>query len=83
MDLQTILFIVTGILTVAGTFFGVKSELVKTKLNQVKDVMKEATDVMIVAAAAAADNKISLEEGEQIKKETLEMVGAFKVLIGK
>lgn len=83
MDVQTITLIVSGLLGALSIFLGVKFDVFKKKFGQAKDLMKEASDVLVVAADAAADNKISSEEGEKIKKEVLEMVGAFKVLIGK
>lgn len=83
MDSSTILLIVSAVLTVAGTFFGVKSELVKRKLKEARSLMKEALDVLTVANAAVADNKISSEEAAAIQKEVQEMIGAFKVLVGK
>jgi len=83
MDLQTILIIVSAVLTAIGGFFGVKSELVKRKLNEAKNLMKEAVDVFRVSVDAVGDNKITMEEAESIKKETGEMIDAFNVLIGK
>ena len=83
MDSSTILLIVSAVLTAAGAFFGVKSELVKRKLKEARNLMKEAVDVLSVASDAVADNKIDSVEAEAIKKEVQEMIGAFKVLVGK
>jgi len=83
MELSTILIIVSAVLTAIGTFFGVKSELVKRKLREAKDLMKEAVDVFTVSVEAVGDNKITEEEAESIKKEVQEMIAAFKILLGR
>ena len=83
MELSTILVIVSAVLTGIGAFFGVKSELVKRKLNEAKILLKEAVDVFTVAVEAVGDNKITVEEAEAIKKEVQEMIAALKVLTGK
>ena len=83
MDSSTILLIVSAVLTAVGSFFAVRSELVKKKLKQAQKLMKEALDVLTVANDAVADNKISEVEAAAIQKEVQEMIGAFKVLIGK
>jgi len=83
MDSSTILLIVSAVLTAVGSFFAVKSELVKKKLRQAQKLMKEAVDVLIVSNDAVADNKITEVEASAIQKEIQEMIGAFKVLIGK
>lgn len=83
MELSTILIIVSAVLTAIGGFFGVKSELVKRKLREAKDLMKEAVDVFTVSVEAVGDNKITEEEAESIKKEVQEMIAAFKILLGR
>jgi predicted metal-binding transcription factor (methanogenesis marker protein 9) len=83
MDLDTILMIVSAVLAIAATIFGAKFDAVKKKFAQVKDLVKEGTDVVQVAVDAVADNNITPEEAEAIKKEAQEVIGAFKALIGK
>ena len=83
MDLDTILMIVSAVLAIAATIFGAKFDAVKKKFTQVKDLVKEGTDVVQVAVDAIADNNITPEEAEAIKKEAQEVIGAFKALIGK
>ena len=83
MELSTILIIISAVLTAIGGFFGVKSELVKRKLREAKDLMKEAVDVFTVSVEAVGDNKITEEEAESIKKEVQEMIAAFKILLGR
>ena len=83
MTLETILFIVSGVLTVAATILGVKWNGIKTKLVQIKNLGKEAIDVAVVAVDAVQDDKITKEETDAIVKEAKEVAAAFKLLIGK
>ena len=83
MDLETILFIVSGILTVAGTLLGGKWLKAKGKLGQLKSLGKEAIDVLIVAVDAVEDDKITKDETDRIVKEAKEVAVHFKALIGK
>ena len=70
MDLQTIAFIVTGILTISITFLGVKHRLVKKAL-------KETSDVLLVIVKANEDDKVTSEELSEIVKEIKEAGGAW------
>jgi len=83
MDLDTILFIVSGVLTVAGAVLGTRWLSIKGKLGQLKQLGKEAVDVLVVAIDAVEDDKITKEETEAVKKEAKEAAAAFKALIGK
>jgi len=83
MDLDTILMIVSAVLAIGATVFGAKFDAVKKKLSQVKDLVKEGADVVQVAVDAVADENITPEEAEAIKKEAQEVIGAFKALVGK
>lgn len=83
MELNTILIIVSAVLTGAAALFGFKFDAVKKKLSQFKDLVKEGTDVITTAVDAVGDNRITEEEAQAIKKEALEMIAAFKILIGK
>jgi len=83
MELETILFIVSAVLTVAGAIFGTRWLKIKGKLSQIKSLGKEAVDVLIVAVDAVEDDKITKEETQAIVKEAKEVSAAFKVLIGK
>jgi hypothetical protein len=80
MDAGTIISLVLGVLTVVFSGFWLKS---KNKLTQVKNLVKEASDVITVSVGALDDDKLSPEEIAAIKKEAVEVVAAFKALIGK
>ena len=80
MDIGTIITLVmTAIAALAGGFW-LKA---KGKLGQIKDVIKESADVVIVAVEAVGDDTLTKEEIESIKKEAKEAVAAFKALIGR
>ena len=83
MDLETILFIVSGVMAVAAAVLGTKWDFAKKKITQVGAVGKEAVDVAQTAIAALEDNKITKEETDEIVKEAKELAAAFKTLIGK
>ena len=76
MTLETILFIVSGVLTVAASLFGVK-------YAKVKKLAKEAVDVVIAVVNAWEDDKVTAEETDLIVKEAKEAAAAFKDLLGK
>lgn len=80
MDVGTIISLVLGVVTVVFGGFWLKA---KGKLGQIKNLVKEASDVITVSVGALDDDKLSAEEIEQIKKEAKEVVAAFKILIGK
>jgi hypothetical protein len=80
MDVGTIISLVLGVVTVLFGGFWLKG---KNKLVQIKNLVKEATDVITVSVGALDDDKLSADEIAAIKKEAKEVVAAFKVLIGK
>ena len=80
MDVWTIVSAVLGLVAIVGGGSYLK---VKGKLGQVKNLGKEAVDVLIVAVNAVDDDKITAEEVAAIKKEAKEAAAAFKTLIGK
>ena len=80
MDWLTIVSAVLGLVAIVGGGAYLK---VKGKLGQVKNLGKEAVDVLIVAVNAVDDDKITAEEVAAIKKEAKEAAAAFKTLIGK
>ena len=80
MDVATIISLVLTVVSVAFGGFWLSA---KGKLGQVKNLVKEATDVITVSVGALDDDKLSAEEIAQIKKEAVEVVAAFKLLIGK
>jgi len=80
MDWTVIVSAVLGLAAVVASGFFLKA---KGKLNLVKTLGKEAVDVLIVAIEALDDNTIDKAEVEAIKKEALELKGAWKALIGK
>jgi len=80
MDVWTIVSAVLGLVAIVGGGAYLK---VKGKLGQVKNLRKEAVDVLIVTVNAVDDDKITAEEVAAIKKEAKEAAAAFKTLIGK
>ena len=80
MDIGTIISLVLGVITVIFGGFWLKA---KGKLGQIKNLVKEATDVITVSVGALDDDKLSAEEIASIKKEAAEVVVAFKILLGK
>jgi hypothetical protein len=80
MDVATIISLVLVVVTGVFGGFWLKA---KGKLGQIKNLVKEATDVITVSVGALDDDKLSAEEIAQIKKEAQEVVAAFKALIGK
>jgi len=80
MDWTVIVSALLGLAAVVASGFFLKA---KGKLKQVVALGKEAMDVAIVAVDALEDNAIDKAEVEAIKKEALELKGAWKALIGK
>ena len=80
MEVSTIITLVFAAL---ATIFGGIWLKAKGKLKQIKDVIKEGADVVIVAVEAVGDDKLTAEEIASIKKEAKEAVAAFKALIGR
>ena len=78
MEVETILTIVISIVALVAGGFWLKA---KGKLNDIANVLKEGKDVITSAQSALADDKITKEEKELIKKELAELVGALKQLI--
>ena len=83
MDLQTILYIVSGVLGVGSVLLGGRWVKAKGKLDDLKALGGEAVDVLRVAIEAVEDDKITKEETDAIVKEAKEAAAAFKKLIGK
>ncbi|HDY66593.1 MAG TPA: hypothetical protein ENH85_02250 [Candidatus Scalindua sp.] len=80
MDVGTIISLVFGVLTIVFGGFWLKG---KNKLVQIKNLIKEGADVVLVAVEAVGDDKLTTEEIAAIKKEAQEAVAAFKALIGR
>jgi len=80
MDIGTIITLVMSAVAALAGGFWLKA---KGKLGQIKDLIKEGADVVIVAVEAVGDDTLTKEEIEAIKKEAGEAVAAFKALIGK
>ena len=80
MDWTVIVSAALGLVAVIASGFFLKA---KGKLRQVVTLGKEALDVAMVAVDALEDNAIDKTEVEAIKKEALELKGAWKALIGK
>ena len=80
MDIGTIVTLVMSAIAALAGGFWLKT---KGKLTQLKNVIKEGADVVIVAVNAVGDDKLDAAEIEAIKKEAKEAVAAFKALVGK
>ncbi len=80
MDVGTI---VTLVLAAFSALAGGLFLKAKGKLTQIKNVIKEGADVVIVAVNAVGDDKLTTEEIADIKKEAKEAVAAFKALLGR
>ena len=80
MDVWTIVSAALGLISVIAGGFWLKA---KGKLSQIKALVKEGYDVIQVAIDSVADDKITKEEAEAVKKEAQEFTAAFKALIGK
>ena len=80
MDVGTIISLALGIIAAVAGGFWLKA---KGKLVQIKNLIKEGADVIVVAVDAVGDDKLTPEEIAAIKKEANEALAAFKILIGK
>jgi len=80
MDWTVIVSAALGLLAVVASGVFLKA---KGKLKQAVTLGKEALDVAIAAVDALEDNAIDKAEVENIKKEALELKGAWQALIGK
>jgi len=76
MDLDTILFIVSGVLAVAGTIFGVRYAAVKKALKETKEALVATID-------AVEDDKIDSVETAKIVKEWKEAGQAWGLVFKK
>lgn len=83
MELEMILTVVSAILGVVAMVAGGFWLKAKGKLNAVKNLAKEAVDLVQVAVGTLDDDKITKEEVESIKKEASEVKAAWHALIGK
>lgn len=62
---------------------GVYLTLVKTKLSEAIDVLRQVVELGDVSVAAAEDKKFTAEEKAAIKKEKADVIAAAKKLVGK
>ena len=76
MDLQTILFIVSGVLTVLSAVLG-------TKYTNVKKAVKETKDVVVAIVDVWEDDKIDKEETDRFVKEIKESIAAWGLVFKK
>ena len=76
MDIQTIAFIITGVLTILTTFFGFR-------YAKVKSALKESLDVGLAVVAAYEDNRVTDKETALIVKESKEAYLAWKNVFAK
>lgn len=77
-DVWTILTIVLG---AAAAFFGVYLLLVKTKLAEAVNLIKQLSEAGEALSNALADNKVSEEERAILAKEWQDVKDAVKALI--
>jgi len=80
LDVLTIISVILGV--VATVFAGFWTKI-KGKLGKVITAGKEFIDVGNALKRALADDKISKEEVDEIKKEWAEAMAAFKAILGK
>lgn len=83
MELETLLTIISAVLGVVAMVAGGFWMKAKGKLSAVKNLAKEAVDLVQVAVESLDDDKITPEEVASIKKEATEVKAAWKVLVGK
>lgn len=83
MDITTILTLVSIVLGLGATLLGGKWLIAKNKLGQFKTVVKEGIDVVTAAIDAVEDDKITVEEINEIKMEVAEFKAAGKILLSK
>ena len=76
MDLDTILFILSGVLAVASTVFGVKYAAVKKALKETKEALVETID-------AFEDDKLDSTETASVIKEWKEAGSAWGLVFKK
>ena len=76
MDLQTIMFIVSGVLTVAASLIGVR-------YVNVKKALKETKEAVVVIIDAIEDDKITADETTSIVKEVKEAAVAWGLVFKK
>ena len=81
---------VSGIWTVVSVIFAAVTTLfaglwnkVKRKLVAFGNLAKEGLDVVNSVVNALEDDNLSKDEVVAVKKEALEFIGAWKVMIGK
>jgi predicted PurR-regulated permease PerM len=77
-DVWTVLTIILG---AAAAFFGVYLLLVKTKLSEVVNLIKQLSEAGQALSDALEDNKISDVEKESLKKEWQDVKTAAKLLL--
>ena len=76
MDLETILFIVSGVLAVLSTLFGVR-------YAKVKKALKETKEAVVAIIDSVEDDKVTTEETAIIVKETKEAAVAWGAVFKK
>ena len=76
MELETILFILSGVLTVLSSVFGVK-------YAKVKSALKETKEAIITVIDAVEDDKVTKTETDSIVKEVKEMATAWGLVFKK
>lgn len=76
---------IVGIILAAAALIGggVYLTLVKTKLSQAIEVLRQVVELGDVSIAAAEDKKFTAEEKAAIKKEKADVIAAAKKLVGK
>ena len=80
LDIGTIITLILAVLT---TFLGGFWLTAKGKIKKVINAGKELLDVGTTLSDALADNKITAEEIDRLKKEWAEAKGAVKAIFEK
>ena len=76
MELETILFILSGVLTVLASVFGVR-------YSKVKAALKETKEAVVTVIDAVEDDKVTKDETDAILKEVKEMGVAWGLVFKK
>lgn len=83
MEMTTILTLVSLVMGLLALVLGAKWVIAKKKVGQLASALKEGYDVGKALSDAIADDKITTQEGEGIKKEFDEFWIAIKALFSR
>ena len=80
MEVSTIITLVITVLGTVAAGFWAKAH---GKIRQIRTLVKEAADIIIVAVDALDDNQVTSDEIENLKLQVTEFKAALKALIGR